>query len=34
MTGYMVKWLIPGIILQGFNFQFQAFIMAQHINKP
>jgi len=33
-TGAMVVWLIPGIILQGFNFQVQAFILAQGVTIP
>lgn len=33
-TGYMVHWLIPGIILQSINFQLQAFVQAQDIMKP
>jgi Na+-driven multidrug efflux pump len=33
-TGGMVLWLIPGIILQGFNFQVQAFILAQGVTIP
>jgi Na+-driven multidrug efflux pump len=33
-TGAMVMWLIPGIILQGFNFQIQAFILAQGVTLP
>ena len=27
-AGYMVRWLIPGMILQGINFQLQAFCMS------
>ena len=33
-TGYMVQWLIPGIILQSINFQLQVFIQAQDITWP
>ena len=32
LTGYMVKWLIPGAILQGVNFQLGSFILAQGKN--
>ena len=33
-TGYMVMYLIPGIILQTINFQLQVFVQAQGINWP
>jgi len=31
-TAKMVRWLIPGMILQGINFQLQAFCMAQQLS--
>lgn len=34
MTGTMVRWMIPGMILQGINFQFMSFCMGQNITKP
>ena len=34
LTGYMVKFLIPGMILQSINFQLQSFVQAQDIMKP
>ena len=33
-VAYMVKWLIPSVILQGINFQFVAFCMSQGISTP
>lgn len=33
-ASYMIKWLIPGCILQAFNFQMQAYILAQSIYWP
>ena len=33
LTSTMLKWLIPGCIMQGINFQIQAFCMAQGVMK-
>jgi hypothetical protein len=29
LAGHMLRWLIPGSILQAYNFQLQAFVLAQ-----
>jgi Na+-driven multidrug efflux pump len=34
LTSIMVKWLIPTIILHGFNLQFVAFCVSQGISTP